>query len=480
MVSTLLMARILGPELTGITAATIILILNYSVNAHLGTLNALNQRYPYLIGQGTPESMEEIKKMLNVVLGCVSIGAGVVFLIVLGLACWQVIAGSHLMALGFAFGAMIAVFRIFITYYIFVVRSSNQFKYFSRYTLLSSLLPLIWVVGAKYGGVVGQWLAFIVTESLMCFIIYRKVGREIKPEWDIKMSWKYIKLGFPIYVVGALFIIFSTIDRLTAAFFLGTTALGVYGVASITAFLAVIPGVIGQIMWPRIAEKLGILEKDWQRILPYIEKPTYLMAYLLPILIGVVILVIPPVTKMLLPRYDSGIVAGQIATLSIYFLGLMCMYTVFLGTSLRLLPYGIITILGIGINFVGSYFSVHFGLGLIGIAWAKVIAYGVVAVFLYWYVEGLFNQKLKDKLLRLIILFAQMAWVSFLAFGAIPWIFPDTDPSVTGQLRGLGIQVSIMILATSLLAWFALRNTGVWEDVMAIVFRKLQPFFKVE
>lgn len=477
-VSSLLIARILGPELTGVTAATILLVLNYTVHAHLGALNALGQRYPYLVGQGSRDAQEEITRMPRVILGFVSIGAGGAAMIVLGLAFWQFLNGSRLLALGFIFGAVIAILLLYKTYYIFVIRSTNQFVYLSRYTLMFSWLPLAWVAGARYGGVVGQWIALGATELIMCVALYRNVGRDIKWEFDLKASWQYIKLGFPIYSVGTLFGVFTTIDRLTVAIFLGTTALGLYGVASMAAtFLGIVPGMIGQIMWPRMAEKFGVAGQNWREILPFIEKPTFLMAFLLPILIGVVILAIPPVTEILLPRYTSGIAAAQISIITVYFLGLMGMYATFLGTSLRLLPYGIVTALGIGLNLTGSYLGVHFGWGLVGIAWTKVIAYGVVAVLLFCYVERLFNHQWQKMILRIIFLLTPMLIVYFLVFWIIPWAVPNNLSSASGMLWKLGYQIVIMVLATSPLVWFVFRASGVMGDISAIFGRWFHLFF---
>jgi len=479
LISSLLIARILGPELTGITAAAIMLVLTYTSNAHLGTINALGQRYPFLIGQGSTESKEEAQRMLGVILGFVTIGGiGAAFL-VLGLAFWQFMIGSRLMAVGLCFGAIITVLQLYKTYYLFVIRSTHQFEYWSHYTIIFFWVPLAWVLAARFGGVIAQWAALCATELIMCFTLYRKIGHDIKFKLDFKASWQYIKLGFPIYAVASLFSIFTTIDKLTATLFLGTTALGFYGVASMAAtFLGIIPAMIAQIMWPRMAEKLGTLEQDWPKILPYIEKPTFLMAYLLPILIGIVILAIPPVTKLLLPKYVQGIKAAQISIITVYFLGLMGMYTTFLGTSLRLLPYGIVAVLGIGLNLIGSYLSVHFGWGLVGIAWAKVFAFGVVAILLFGYVERLFKRQWKEIILRILVLLTPMFTVYLLAFWIIPWLIPSNAICISGRLCQLSYQLIILALVTGPLAWFALHSSGVMGEVGDFFCRSMQSLFR--
>lgn len=461
-VSSLLIARILGPELTGITALTITLVLNYSINAHFGTLNALSQRYPFLIGQGTTEALEESKRMQSVTLGFVIIGALIAFLIILGLAFGNFIFGYKLIALGYTCGAFIAVLQLFKTYYIFVMRNTNQFSYWSRFTIQFSWVPITWVISAKLGGVMAHWISLATTELLLCITLYYNIGRKIKIIFDLKASWHYMKIGFPIFVVGAMFGFFTTIDRLTAAIFLGTIQLGYYGIASLGAtFLGIIPGMIGQLMWPRMAEKLGKGGDNISSLLPYIEKPTYLMSLLLPPLIGIIILIIPIATKILLPKYVPGIEAAQISVLSVFFLGLMGMHTVFLGSSLRLLPYGIITALGIVINSASAYISYKFDMGLEGIAWAKVISYGIISILLLAYVEKLFNYKRKNIFHHLIIQFSPMVFFCFLTFCLIPRIIQNDATSITNMLFHLSLQVMIVIIFSIPFFWLALKRIGV-------------------
>jgi hypothetical protein len=228
-----------------------------------------------------------------------------------------------------------------------------------------------------------------------------------------------------------------------------------------------------------MAEKLGDVGQNWRELLPYIEKPTFLMAFILPILIGVVILLIPPVTEVLLPQYIPGVAAAQISIITVYFLGLMGMYAIFLGTSLRLLPYGVVTVTGIILNIAGSYFSVRFGWGLVGLAWAKVIAYGMVAILLFCYVEKLFNRKWQELFLRMAILLAPMIVVYLLTFWIIPWLVPSSALSNSEMLHKTSYQVIILIIFTSPLVLFALRICRVVEDVIVSIRRVFPQFSRI-
>jgi len=470
--SSLMIARILGPELTGITSAAIALILTYTINLHLGTLNALSQRYPWLMGQGTPEASDEARRILGVVLGCIGITAAGSAILVLILAAWKYRTGSRLLALGLCFGAVISALQLFKTYYFFLIRSTNQFAFLSRFTLMFAWVPLAWLAGARWGGVVAQWGALAVTELILCVVLYRTVGRNVMWEFDWDACWKYIKLGFPIYIVGTMFGFFTSIDRLAAATLLGTTALGIYGVASMAGtLLGVVPTVITQIMWPRIAEKLGALGTDWRNIFPYIEKPTMLMAFLLPPLIGVVILAIPPATETLLPRYVAGIAAAQISILGVYFLGLMGIYGVFLGTSLRLVPYGVATAIGIVIGVAGSLLSARLNLGLEGMAWVKNISHGVVAIILIFYVGRLFGLSWNALLRRMIVLLSPMAIVYLFVFWLIPLLIPGNAATGYGVLRQLSYQVALLCILSSPLVGYAIHSGGIAGDV-ASLFRR--------
>lgn len=471
----LLIARTLGPEATGITAAAITLLLTYTMNAHIGSLNALSQRYPFLVGQGTTESRSESERMLRIVLGFIGIASLVSGAIVFGIAVWQYFRGAKLFALGLCFGAVLTIFQLIKTYYFFLIRSTNQFEYLSRFTLLFAWVPLAYLAGARWGGVVGQWVILAATELLMSISLYLTVGREIRWEFDLKASWGYVKLGFPIYIVGALFSFFTTIDRLAAASFLGTTMLGYYGVASMAcSFLGMIPGMIGQIMWPRIGEKLGSAGDKWAEIVPYIEKPTFLMAFLLPPVIGVVIIAIPAATEILLPRYLPGVAAAQISVLTVYFLGLMGMYGVFLGASLRLLPYGLVTALGMVIGMGGAYIAIRLGWGLEGIAWVKNISHGVVAILLLAYVEKLFGRGWKKLFLRVLFLLAPMVIVTLLTFWLIPWLIPNAAAGRVGILRQFSRRVILLSVFTIPLTWYAFSSSGITGDVSVMVRRALR------
>lgn len=472
-ISSLMIARILGPELTGITAAAIALILTYTINLHMGTLNALSQRYPYLMGQGTPGANDEARRLLSVVLGVIGITAVGSAFLVLVLAAWKYHTGSRLLSLGLCFGAVISALQLFKTYYFFLIRSTNQFAFLSRFTLVFAWVPLVWLAGARWGGVVAQWGAMGVTELILCVVLYRSVGRNVTWEFDWKASWRYIKLGFPIYIVGTLFGFFTSIDRLAAATLLGTTALGIYGVASMAGtLLGVIPTVITQIMWPRIAEKLGSLGTDWRNVFPYIEKPTMLMAFLLPPLIGVVILAIPPATEMLLPRYVTGIAAAQISVLGVYFLGLMGIHGVFLGTSLRLFPYGVATVIGIVVGLTGSYLSASLHWGLEGMAWVKNISHGVVAIILILYVGRLFGLGWKALVRRMIVLLSPMAIVYLFVFWLIPLLVPYDAMAGFGRFMQLSYRVVLLGVLSSPLVWYAIHSGGIAGDVVSL-FRRV-------
>lgn len=471
----LLIARILGPEVTGITAGAITLLLTYTMNAHIGSLNALGQRYPFLVGQGTAESRSESERMLRIVLGFIGIASLVSGAIVFGIAVWQYFRGAKLFALGLCFGAVLTIFQLIKTYYFFLIRSTNQFEYLSRFTLLFAWVPLAYLAGARWGGVLGQWMMLAATELLMSISLYLTVGREIRWEFDLKASWGYVKLGFPIYVVGALFSFFTTIDRLAAASFLGTTMLGYYGVASMAcSILGMIPGVIGQIMWPRIGEKLGSAGDKWAEIVPYIEKPTFLMAFLLPPVIGVVVMAIPPATEILLPRYLPGVAAAQISVLTVYILGLMGMYGVFLGNSLRLLPYGLITGLGVVIGMGGAYMAVRLGWGLEGIAWVKNMSHGVVAILLLAYVEKLFGRGWKRLFQRVLFLLAPMVIVTLLTFWLIPRLIPNAAAGRVGILQQFFHRVILLSAFTIPLTWYAFSSSGITGDVSVMVRRALR------
>lgn len=467
------MARILGPGATGLTAATITLVTTYTINAHFGILNALSQRFPTLMGVGTPDARAEAAEMLRVALGGVVIAALISAAVVFMVAIWHSRDGSALASMGLCFAAVIGALQLVKTYYIFVVRATNKFAYLSRYSLCFSWVPLAWLVGARWGGVVGQWTAMTLTELAMGCALYLTIGRDIRWKFNVAASWRYIRIGLPIYAVGTLFIMFTSLDRVATAWLLGTTALGLYGIASMAStVLALVPGILTQIMWPRIAEMLGASGPAWRDVLPLIEKPSFLVAFLLPPVIGIFVLVLPPVTVLLLPKYVAGVPAAQVALISVFFLGLMGMYGVFLGTSLRLLSYGLVVSIGTVMATVGFFIGVRSGHGLVGIAWTKTASYALVALGLMVHTWREFGLSAKQIIAKLSILLTPMAWVYWVSFWAVPRVSSLRMISGAAPLASLAVQVMVLGVLTSPVVWIGLHRGGIAQDIAEMLRRR--------
>lgn len=480
-IGALITARILGPSGTGLTAAAVTLVLNYTINAHFGILNAVSQRYPTLMGIGTEEAHSEAESMLRIALGAVIVGGGAVVLGGWIVALWHARTSSTLAAIGIAFGGTIGGVQLIKTYYLFVVRAKNEFAYLGRYTLYFAWVPLAWLLGAWAGGVVGQWIAMGLTEVAMCTALFAAIGRSLRPEFSLAGSWRYVRYGFPIWVVGTLFIVFTTADRVATASLLGTRDLGLYGAASMAGtLLALVPGILTQIMWPRIAEALAAAGSEWRTTLPLIEKPTFLVAYLLPPIIGIFVLVIPEATTILLPKYVAGIPAARIAILSVFSLGLIGMYGVFLGTSLRLTAYGSITAIGVAGVALGSMVAVRLGFGLVGIAWAKTLAHATVAICLMLYSWREYGQPGRWMVRRLVVYFAPMLWIGVVVFMIIPQILATDVSTRWHALFATVEQVALLGVFSSPLIWIALHHGGIADDVKAMFLRRSRPVEAVD
>ena len=420
-ICSLIIARQLGPEKSGLTASLIGLVLSYSILIHFGTLNALSQRYPLLVGKNSKESLIELSNMPKSILGFNIFISVFLFIILFFVSLFYYLNDNLTWAFGIFSAGILSISQLIKTYSIFFCRSSNQFNLLTRNTIRFLWTPILIVFSVKYFGLYGQWITMVLTDFLITISLFKSLKIKFNFVFDFSQWFFYIKNGIPIFLVGALYDIFNTSDRLAAATILSSKQLGIYSVATMSnTIISIIPMIVAQIMWPRIAEMIGA-NKPSETILKYLRIPTSLLSLLLPVIIGIIFILLPTAINFFLPKYSTGIQTAQISIFSIFFIGIFGMYTAYLGTSLKLLPYGLIILTGLIINWftmgiLGS--RVSFSLEIIALI--KVFSFAVIAILAILYVEFTLTKNLLNSIIVLLRLISPIFYLIFLLFFVIP------------------------------------------------------------
>lgn len=374
----ILSARILGPGIFGVWNFLHLFII-YGSFLNLGVLNGMGRQIPYYIGGKKSEIVEKIRKISFTVV----IGVAFFFFLSTILSTFF-IKENYLMKIYFPLIGILFVITQIQNYTIIYLRSILSFKKLSRVYITSAFLLLILIyplvkLFSLGGMILTQVFAFGVPALL--FLDSPKIEPALLSER--KLVYELVKIGFPIMMVGYLYIIFTSIDRLIVVVYLGTKQLGYYSlVIIILGVLTLIPKVISTLIYPRMAKEFGNTN-DERKLVYYIKKqflgnygiviPLFLLVYLL----------FPFFIKKFMPDYIPGIEAMKIALYGTLFLPLGLSFGDFLNTVGKQNYYLYVQATVVIINFILTYiFVTKVNMGINGAALGTAIAYFLYSILL--------------------------------------------------------------------------------------------------
>ena len=112
-----------------------------------------------------------------------------------------------------------------------------------------ALLPL---------GVVGLAASQALAQAAGLGVALRLGPPTPRPGWDADVARRLIGIGLPLMLAGIAFLVLTTIDRWLVLAFLGSEALGVYGIVGLAVSAPiVVVAIISQQAYPRLAFALG-------------------------------------------------------------------------------------------------------------------------------------------------------------------------------------------------------------------------------
>jgi len=376
-------ARFLGPTHYGLWNG-LQLILLYASYSQLGIVNALNRELPLRRGKGELAQAERVRSTtLGAVLVTALIAGGAIL-------AYSIIAASRhspLVILGLRFVGLLVILQQIYTYSEICFRTNHEFGVVSKLRLYRTVLDVSLAVFLTYAfDLEGRlWSATLTFIVILAYILWQHPV-PFRPTFDLKEAAKLIAIGLPIMMVGLVYGLLQSIDRVLILAFLNPTHLGYYAIGLTAAsVLGIIPGVIGEILYPRFAERYGETNSALQ-LKDYVLTPTYLLAHLLPVFLGTLYLLIPYTILMALPKYAPAIGPARILILGSFFLGVAGCASDFLNTinkqAMNLMAQ--ITSLAVAISF--TYAFLRLGWGIQGVALATVLTSFLYSIALLGYV----------------------------------------------------------------------------------------------
>lgn len=308
LVGGVLTSRLVDPSVLGLFNG-IGLVRGYAPFLQGGVANGLNRELPFLVGKGEKERARELAAVAQSWLLLVAF-LGVAALI--GMAAWELAQGHWQLALGWAsftvpvFGVLYGQFYLRILYV-----THGRFPRLSYITVLVSAVGVVTVAFVWWLGFAGLCLRGVIVAALMLGLLWRWRPLSVRPRWRWPDLRLLVKTGVPIFAVGQLAAWWPVLDSTLVLKYAGTRGLGLYALATMAGpVVALLPQAMGQVVYPKMAEEYG-RTGCVRPLVRMAVAPTVvtIIATLAAVVVGWFL--IPPVTRLLLPKYIEGIPAAQ-------------------------------------------------------------------------------------------------------------------------------------------------------------------------
>ena len=307
MVTSILIARWTLPPDMGIWNAALLVTL-YSPILQLGVFNGLNRELPYLIGTGDKSSalrMAEAAYSWAWVLTGVSILCGGV------VAVWFWVRGQQLFCLTSIAVSVLVVCSWPTQYLTTTYRTHAEFGRLARNTVAVALCGVALVVLVWRLHFNGLLLRAALLAILGVAALYYKRPLPVRPVWGSMQFMQLARIGIPIWLVGQLANVLSSLDRLILV--RTTEVLGYFTIAiQVSTFVRMVPIAFSTVLYPQMAHRYG--ETHCAMDIWRMARNGALAATLLGLIAGVCgWLLLPTFVHLVLPRYEPGIRAAQLS-----------------------------------------------------------------------------------------------------------------------------------------------------------------------
>ena len=305
MVSSILIARWVGPQDMGIWNAAL-LVTFYIPTLQLGVFNGLNRELPYLIGAG---DKQRALRMAEAAYAWLWLLMGVSILCGAFVAVWFWTKGQPERCLISIAIAVIVVTSWPTSYLTTTYRTHHEFGRLAKNTVAvalmgAALVMLVWRF--HFNGLI---LRASLLSILGAVALYYRRPLQVKPQWGKVQLIQLAKIGIPIFFVGQLSTFFITLDRLILV--RSILVLGYFTIAiQVGAFVRQIPIAFGILLYPQMAHRYG--ENNCAMDIWRLARKAAFAASALGLAAGACgWLLLPTFVHIILPKYIPGIRAAQ-------------------------------------------------------------------------------------------------------------------------------------------------------------------------
>lgn len=294
---------------------TFALVIAYFPIAQIGIMNALNRQLPFFIGKGDSDSAIKVAETAHAWELSLGILSSTIFFI---LSIWNLFMENYMNAWGYGCYSIVAFHTFYGINYLQVLYRTNQdFNKLARNAFIVStasflLIVLVWLWG--FEGLCIRQLLISVCELVLLWI-WKPINA--KPKINKTYFIDLIKIGVPIYIVGLVFALWSTIGNTLVLRLGGNEAYGLYALAlAVVSSTTLLSTSVNQVLYPKMSQAYGS-GVSIRNICVIAYKPVLVVFIIAIPLIALVWVIIPCSITFFMPQYEKGILAAQFSVLLI-------------------------------------------------------------------------------------------------------------------------------------------------------------------
>jgi O-antigen/teichoic acid export membrane protein len=302
--------NILGPEQYGYWVSLSI-AFTFIPLLQLGVLNAMNREIPYYVARN---SIEEVNKIRQKTFSYLITFPTFIMLLLLLFSIFVYksnVASEY--KVGFIFISFIGMLLFLSAYVEMHYKSIQDFRSVSKLIavkgVVQSVLSIVFILFFGFIGLFLGILAALIIEMIMGRQAFKKMSFIF--DFRFQNYLPLIKTGFPILMVGLIWSVLIATDKIILTIMMDSSALGNYSVALLVfSTMMLLPQVISQVYYPKIVTMVS--KEEYQQIKQSYKRVNFFLLVISLSVVLVGLLILPPIIRLMMPEYETGLVSAQI------------------------------------------------------------------------------------------------------------------------------------------------------------------------
>ena len=262
-----------------------------------------------------------------------------------------------------------------------VLRSWSRFGILAIGELVRTVAQFVLMIGGAWLlGVTGVMLGWLAGGVVVLLYLDRAARIRTSRRVIWPHLWRLGLVGLPVALISFADVLLRSIDGTVLVRFYGEEQFGLYSVAmQMAAYLYTIPQAAGFVIWPKVLESYGG-EETPERRRRRVLLPTVGLAALMPLIGGVAFLMLPSAIDLVVPRFADSVPATQVLSMGATFLALPLSTNAALVANDREGAVIATKLAGAAVAGGGTWYVVHGGGAMVGVALAACAGYALAAV----------------------------------------------------------------------------------------------------